>query len=235
MPEIVAKSEVGKQKSTNEDTVLTEQIGNKHLLVVADGMGGHAAGDVASECAAETLRDTVSNGIDKKEEEELLSSAVQDAHNHIQEQAADVPARSNMGTTVVAALVDGDNTVIINVGDSRAYDVGATIEQITVDQSLVQELVEQGDLTQEEAADHPQRNVLSQAVGTSDELEPDIYHHTLDGVLLLCSDGLTDEVPSKRIKDIVSESETLERRATELVDVANQIDGSDNVSIVLYE
>ena len=236
MSQFVALTDVGHRKSTNEDAVLTQSLDDCHLLVVADGMGGHAAGDVASESAVNTILDVVLDQIDNEiAYEQLLVGAVESANKRIQQKAEENPEQTDMGTTVVAAIVEDNKASIVNVGDSRAYDIGDSFEQITVDQSLVQELVEAGELTEEEAKDHPQSNILSQADGTTDELDPDTYTRELDGTLLLCSDGLTDKVPEERIQDIVTQSADLDQRAMKLIEVANEIDGSDNVSVVLYE
>lgn len=236
MSQFVALTDVGRRKSTNEDAVLAKSFDGCHLLVVADGMGGHAAGDVASESAVNTILDVVLERIETEASyEQLLVEAVESANKRIQEKAEENPEQTDMGTTVVAAIVEDNEASIVNVGDSRACDIGDSLEQITVDQSLVQELVEAGELTEEEAQDHPQSNILSQAVGTTDELEPDTYTRELDGTLLLCSDGLTDKVPEERIQGIVTQSADLDQRAAKLIEVANEIDGSDNVSVVLYD
>ena len=169
MSQFVALTDVGHRKSTNEDAVLTQSLDDCHLLVVADGMGGHAAGDVASESAVNTILDVVLDQIDNEiAYEQLLVGAVESANKRIQQKAEENPEQTDMGTTVVAAIVEDNKASIVNVGDSRAYDIGDSFEQITVDQSLVQELVEAGELTEEEAKDHPQSNILSQAVGTTD-------------------------------------------------------------------
>ena len=144
--------------------------------------------------------------------------------------------REGMGTTLVAALVRDDTTTVVNVGDSRAYSVtDDAIEQVTVDHSLVQQLVDAGQLTQEEAAAHPRRNVISQALGASDGVDPDTFSLELDPgeTLLLCSDGLTEEVPESTIHEVVSTTDALADAADILVETANENGGSDNVSVVL--
>jgi protein phosphatase len=138
-----------------------------------------------------------------------------------------------MGTTVVAALVDGRKATIANVGDSRCYHIDNSIEQVTVDQSLVQELVSAGEITEAEAEDHPQRNVVSQALGTTEDIKPDFYTQTVDGTLLLCSDGLTEEVSDNVIARLVTEKTTLAETAEALIDRANQNGGSDNITVAM--
>ena len=139
-----------------------------------------------------------------------------------------------MGTTLVAAVVRNNLATVVNGGDSRAYQItDETIEQVTTDHSLVQQLVDRGTLDPDEAADHPQKNVITQALGTNDKVQPDTYQFSTDGTVLLCSDGLTDEVSESVIKTTVMTAETLSEGADELVRRANQVDGGDNISVAL--
>lgn len=138
-----------------------------------------------------------------------------------------------MGTTLVVALLTDGEAVLGNVGDSRAYHVHDTIEQVTVDQSLLQELVEVGTITEAEAGDHPQSNVVSQALGTSDTVEPEFYRLEIDGTLLLCSDRLSDEVSDQMISELVTDTPDLESVAEQLVQTANDNGGGDNISVAL--
>lgn len=232
--ETAALTDTGQERPHNEDTVYTGTIDEGVLLAVADGMGGHQAGDVASEKAIETFvdyletRDTIDNAAD------VLIQGVKTANRHLHEMADQNTELGGMGTTLVAAyLVEGTAT-IVNVGDSRAYHVTSReIEKITKDQSLVQELVEQGSISPEEASEHPQKNVLSQALGTDEMVEPDTYSITIRGTLLLCSDGLSDEVPEAEIKNGIMSTDSPSESAAVLVERANQYDGSDNISVVL--
>lgn len=238
MSPTVATTDVGKQRGHNEDAVATESIGETTLLAVADGMGGHAAGDVASQLAIETLTRVLNESpetlTDTEECRTALSAAVDQANTAVYEEA-DQRQQSSMGTTLVAGLVRNDEAVIANVGDSRAYEIDSgSIEQVTVDQSLVQELVEQGEITEEEAKTHPQRNVISQALGTEVTVDPDFYQISLDGTLLLCSDGLTEEVDDEKIHRVVSQSDGLSDAAKSLVTRANNNDGSDNITVLLH-
>lgn len=231
-----AHTDIGKRRDTNEDDVLTASFDGTDLLVVADGMGGHAAGDVASDIATTELKNEVEHALagDRKEYETILGKAITKANEEIRTRAADDPSLSGMGTTVVAAVVDNGEATIANVGDSRGYHIDEEIEQITVDQSLVQELIEQGEITETEAEDHPQRNVVSQALGTTDSVEPDFYHQTVSGTLLLCSDGLSEEVPDSRMAEIIAEESTLADAAETLIEQANDNGGSDNITVALY-
>jgi len=238
--ETAAMTDVGQQRDHNEDSVLATAItDDTALLAVADGMGGHAAGDVASQLAIDTLREEIVEGTKslppQSEWQSMLNNAITRANQAIHDQAADDRAKSGMGTTVVAALIQGPDAVVANVGDSRGYVLADGIEQVTVDQSLVQELVEQGQITAEEAKDHPQRNVISQSLGTDTEVDPDFYEATVDGMLLLCSDGLTEEVDDERIEQIVSEASTVADATEQLIQRANENGGSDNISVTIAE
>jgi protein phosphatase len=232
-----AITDTGRQRETNEDAVLVDSLDAVTILAVADGMGGHAAGDVASEAVIESLRATVEAAIaaGRTDHEAVLEEAVRSANDRLGELIRNDPSLSGMGTTLVAALLDGGTATIANVGDSRCYHVDDGIEQVTVDQSFVQELVDSGEITPEEASTHPQRNVVSQALGTDEAVEPDLYQHSNTGTLLLCSDGLTEEVSEATIHSLVSNGDTLDEIARELVERANENGGSDNVSVVLAE
>ena len=235
--ETVAKTAVGRERPHNEDAVRTDRVDGWTVLVVADGMGGHSAGDVASEEAIEEFFEFLERHSDNgtiEDPDETLREGVAAANDHLQELVAQDSSLDGMGTTFVGALVRNGSATIINVGDSRAYHVAdGDIEQVTTDQSLVQQLVEQGTIEPEEADDHPQKHVLAQALGTDEEVEPDIERLELDGTLLLCSDGLSDEVPDEELTDLVQDADSLGGAASRLVDRANELDGSDNISVVL--
>lgn len=232
-----AVTDTGRQREINEDAVLVDTLETTRLLAVADGMGGHAAGDVASEEAIESLRTTIEAAIEagRTDHDTILEDAVRSANDELRKLIRDDPSLSGMGTTLVAALLDGGAATIANVGDSRCYHVDDDIQQVTVDQSLVQELVDSGEITPAEAEEHPQRNVVSQALGTDESVESDLYRHSITGTLLLCSDGLTEEVSEATIQSLVSRDDSLEAIARGLVDRANENGGSDNVSVVLAE
>jgi len=231
---VVAATDIGQHKEQNEDSVLTVELDGATVLAVADGMGGHAAGDVASETALDAFEASLGEG-DLDEPESALETAVAEANAAVNEAAAESAASGrSMGTTLVAALLDGEQVRLVNVGDSRAYHVtDDAIEQVTVDQSMVQKLVEEGVIGPEEADDHPQRNVISQALGTEQSVDPDHYEIDLSGTLLLCSDGLPEEVSESEIHELVTDGADLDVTADELIARANDYGGSDNISVVL--
>ena len=240
---VSAHTDIGQQKQTNEDAVVTAQFDEVSLLVVADGMGGHAAGDVASEEATTELEARVSAALTdgRTDYESILEEAIESANERVQEHAEADASRSGMGTTVVAAIVDDEQIVIGNVGDSRAYDVDSEVDvddaltQITVDHSFVQELISEGEITPEEATTHPQRHVLTQALGTDGEVDPDFFSPVVKDYLLLCSDGLTEEVSEETIREVINDASGIETATDELVQKANENGGSDNISVILAD
>jgi len=230
-----AQTDVGKTREVNEDAVLAASVADVALLIVADGMGGHAAGDVASEMAIEQIETEVSDGLDAghADYQQLLASAITAANQRICDAAAADPSLSGMGTTVVAALIDETSATVATVGDSRCYHIDDELTQVTTDQSLVQELVEAGEITQAEAREHPQRNVVSQALGTTEDVTPDFYRFTPTGIVLLCSDGLSEEVQPSSLQQLVTAHSSLGTIADALINQANENGGSDNISVVL--
>ncbi|GAB3311668.1 Stp1/IreP family PP2C-type Ser/Thr phosphatase [Haloplanus rallus] len=230
-----AGTDVGRTRDHNEDDYLVTTYGDRTLLAVADGMGGHRAGDVASETALDAFENALAGRLGGSSDDlaASLRGAVEAANDRVRERAR-AEGREGMGTTLVAALVHDDEATVVNVGDSRAYHVdGSAIDRITVDQSLVQSLVDEGVVDPDEAADHPQRHVLSQALGTNDDVDPDVYERPVTGTLLLCSDGLTEEVPEPSIREVVVD-DSPDDAVDRLVDAANDNGGSDNVTVVLH-
>jgi protein phosphatase len=234
---ITAQTDVGQRKGTNEDAIETASFGSTHLLVVADGMGGHAAGDVASELATTTISETVSTAIDdgRTDYEAMLNEALVSANDAILDEAEATNAQRSMGTTAVTAIVEDETAIIANVGDSRAYRVNDELTQITTDQSFVQELIDEGEITPEEAKTHPQRHVLSQALGTEESVNPDFSSATVEDRVLLCSDGLTEEVSEKTIAEILHEASDIKAAGKELIQRANENGGSDNISVIIAD
>lgn len=233
MVESYTVTDVGRQRSRNEDSVFSESLGSGvHVLGVADGMGGHERGDVASGIAAEGVPERLEGEVsDDGDIGSVIKETVDSVNSEIRSES---DSEDGMGTTLVFGVFHDGEVTVANVGDSRAYYLNDGIEQVTEDQSLVRELVEQGTITEEEAETHPQRNVVSQALGTNEEVEPDLYEGLLgDGVLLFCSDGLTEEVDDETIAEVVGSSDSLEEAGDALVERANENGGSDNISVAL--
>jgi serine/threonine protein phosphatase PrpC len=225
-----AVSDPGRRRRRNEDAFVLEPP----LFAVADGMGGAQAGEIASRIAASVLRDSAADS-----GEAAVVALIQEANRRVYEAAATDEARSGMGTTITAALVEDGTVRIGHVGDSRAYRVrDGRLEQLTEDHSLVAELVRSGRLSPEEADIHPQRSVITRALGTDPDVDVDTFSvETRPGdVFMLCSDGLTSMVDDQSILDIVEQHRSsLELAARKLVDAANRGGGEDNITVVVFE
>jgi serine/threonine protein phosphatase PrpC len=245
-------SDVGQLRAHNEDTLIAfqgvhlghEATGPFGFFVVADGMGGHQAGEVASALAARLVTQQVINdvylpflrnqapGADMDPLTEILRNAVKKADAQVHDQ---VPGG---GTTLTCALIMGQRAYIAHVGDSRAYLLtGRDMRRLTQDHSFVNRLIELGELSPEEAAVHPQRHVLYRAVGQGDSLDIDTYQQPLPpgSRLLLCSDGLSGTVPEEKIGRIIASALTPQLACQRLVEAANRAGGSDNITVVLIE
>jgi protein phosphatase len=232
--QIAGATDAGRVRRRNEDAFVCAPP----LFVVADGMGGAQAGEIASRLAASALRDELAHPPQAElEPEARLRSVIQEANRRIYARAASDPRASGMGTTVTAALLVDGRVSIGHVGDSRAYRLrDGALEQLTDDHSLVADLVRSGRLTPEEAELHPQRSVITRALGTDAAVTVDSL--TVDAqpgdVFLLCSDGLTTMVDEESVTRTILGAETLEAAARALVEAANRGGGEDNVTVVLF-
>lgn len=233
----------GMVRPTNQDNYAVEMYEDTKaaLLVVCDGMGGANAGNVASrhaiDCFVEEVRQEIQPEMDNTYMEDLLRVGAQYANQSVFELSLKQPEFRGMGTTLVAALVRGDDAVIVNVGDSRAYLLrDEKICQLTEDHSFVQEMVRKGKLTPEESRSHPQKNLITRAIGVDTFVDSDLFDVALEqeDVLLLCSDGLTGMVEDEEIARIVREAPTLEQAVSSLIAAACQNGGVDNITVVLF-
>lgn len=234
-----AKTSIGLRRKLNQDMCFSsdESIGNlPNLYIVADGMGGHNAGELASRYTVEIMVEQM-----RLSEETnpvlVLGQAIEHANAYVRKKAKEKDELSGMGTTVVACTCIGTNLQIANVGDSRLYVVGDTIEQITVDHSLVEEMVQMGGLDRVSARTHPDKNIITRAIGARDTVKTDFFHVNLkEGELvLLCSDGLTNMVEDEMIKEIVKAPISVEEKVDRLVDEANNNGGKDNISVIVID
>jgi protein phosphatase len=240
-------SDPGRNRPNNEDAIGEEpDIG---LLVLADGMGGYNAGEIASGIAVTTVRDVVRREwprvrhgeVDEKtgygNETLLLRTAVEAAHTTIHQVAQSQPQCAGMGTTIVTCLLHDDRLSIAYVGDSRLYRLrNETLEQITRDHSLVEDLIARGHYSREDAEKLVRRNIVTRALGIEDKVEVDLIEDPLQigDILLLCSDGLTDMVDNQTIALTLKQfTGNLAQAAEKLVEIANERGGKDNVSVVL--
>lgn len=231
--------DIGKCREINQDYIFVSEkpVGNlPNLFLVADGMGGHKAGDLASEYTVAKVQEAVSGSM-QTIPYQILKGAFQYANQRLLEKAGESENYTGMGTTLVAATVKGEEVYIVNVGDSRLYKIGDRIEQITEDHSLVEEMVRMGEISREQARNHPDKNIITKAIGVSDNVEPDYFDTELrkGECLLMCSDGLSNMVPDQQIKEIVDMRTDLESCARELIRAANHNGGRDNIAVVLIE
>jgi protein phosphatase len=232
---VICKTDKGMKRELNEDYVLTLKGNDYQLLIVADGMGGHNAGEIASKLASMTVRDYVFDAYNNtKDKEELLRIAISKANEAVYSKAQENKNLTGMGTTMTSILITGINAYFGHVGDSRAYIIAENgIRKITQDHSLVQELIDNGSITESEAINHPQRNLITRAVGTEKNVNIDTGCEKIEkvDVILLCSDGLTNYISNDEILEIVKQKKS--EAVEELINIANERGGSDNISIIL--
>lgn len=223
----------------NQDYVYTSEtpVGNlPNLYILADGMGGHNAGDYASRYTVEVIVASVRNSSGQSPVS-ILRSAIQEANQAVMEKAQTDIDLEGMGTTVVVATQSGQELCVANVGDSRLYLAGSTFRQITKDHSYVQEMVRRGEISKEAARTHPDRNIITRAVGGGRAIEVDFFEVGLaeGDQILMCSDGLTDMLEDEEIFEIIKENLDVQEAMDELVEAANDYGGNDNITIILTE
>lgn len=232
-------TDIGRKRKLNQDFVYSsdEAVGNlKNVYIVADGMGGHQAGDYASKCTVETMVREI-RGCFEQSPIRILSRAIRIANDQVRRKAREDESLYGMGTTVVAATVLGKYLQVANVGDSRLYIINEEVRQITRDHSLVEEMVRMGGLDREAARNHPDKNIITRAIGARDTIEIDFFHEELKSgdLVLMCSDGLTNMLEDEEIGRILKTPGTIEERAERLIDAANQNGGRDNIAVILID
>ena len=208
-----------------------------NLFVVADGMGGHNAGEYASRFTVDKMVEVISQ-YRQQEPVAAMKEALTEANSQLLEEAGADPSKSGMGTTVVAATVIGDLLHVANIGDSRLYVIDhEAIRQITRDHSLVEEMVRLGEMDKAAAKVHPDKNIITRAIGVTRELAVDFFEVELrpEDMILLCSDGLTNMVEDEEIKEIVLEQKNIVEKAEKLINTANENGGKDNITVILIE
>lgn len=231
------KTDTGNKRSNNQDSIFYSDapIGTlPNLYIVADGMGGHRAGDKASKMAIEITVDFIKNSTIENPIA-ILRRAMVYANNEIYKAAGKDPDLKGMGTTMVAAVALDGKLYVANIGDSRLYSIQGDIKQITMDHSLVEELIRNGELERKKGRNHPEKNIITKAMGSKEEVIPDFFEIDIHPKekFLLCSDGLSNMVENDEIRDIVLEHDNLEELAQALIDRANYYGGSDNISVVV--
>lgn len=234
-----AKTDVGRKRSMNQDYFYSSEdaVGSfQNLFIVADGMGGHKAGDHASKLCVEQVVASV------KETKHttpvtIFEEAVNRANAAIYEESGKHIEYEGMGTTMVACTCQEDMLYVANIGDSRLYLIRDKMKQITDDHSLVEELVKNGNLTESEARVHPQKNIITRALGTENQVNADYFEVPIKpgDIILMCSDGLSNMLDDDDMEYILKHSETLEQAGEALISKANQNGGEDNITAVLVK
>ncbi|MPZ71370.1 MAG: Stp1/IreP family PP2C-type Ser/Thr phosphatase, partial [Actinobacteria bacterium] len=226
------KTDVGRVRDGNEDSYIVLEP----LYGIADGMGGHAAGEVASSTAVDALSEGIGR-VDPKDPE-TLATLIKDANRTIFEKATRDDSLHGMGTTCTIVLIDGERGHLAHVGDSRAYMLrGDSLTRLSEDHTLVGRMVKEGQLTEDEASRHPQRNMITRSLGIDPEVRVDLRSFEVrDGDrLMLCSDGLTSMVDEPTIERLLHDTADPQRTADQLVDLANEAGGDDNITVVVLD
>jgi PPM family protein phosphatase len=236
------ESDIGLKRTINEDrAAFFERPDHYKLAILADGMGGHNAGDVASEMAITGMQQLflqvdAQQLATNQQQKEWLRNAVSHINKSIYQYSLTHENCNGMGTTMIAVLLDQHDCLISHVGDSRVYHfTNNEVELITRDHSYVNILVENGEISEEEAQHHPQRNFILKALGTESSVEPDFYEMNLSDAahLLICSDGLSNKLTTREMAEIVLLPTTLQNKGKKLVQLANDRGGEDNISLIL--
>lgn len=232
---VVSATNVGNYRKNNEDFYFVNE--SKKLYILADGMGGHLAGERASKMATDIIASDFekSKEIERIEDAiEILSSSIRDANREIFKSSEENEDYRGMGTTVSAGVILGDVLVYSNVGDSRIYKINRDMEQITIDDSFVNYLIEIGEITEEEAKVHPKKNVLTKAMGTTADLDVSVNTLKMEkgDIFLFCSDGLTNMVSDEEIFKVIKENSPEDAR-DKLIALALENGGMDNITFIL--
>lgn len=240
--EFEIRSDTGRKRTVNEDEAAVFVHDEKPVIlaVIADGMGGHKGGDYASATAVRMIGEQFMSADKEVETEQdwidLLYEAVVDINLYLYTTAQQDETYKGMGTTLDLALILDDRCIVFHVGDSRIYQVtGKAIRQITKDHSFVNVLIDSGEITEQEAEVHPQRNWIMKAVGSEKSIVPDRYTFPLlpHSYLLLCTDGLSNKIEKETMLDIITHDGPLAEKADEFVDLANERGGEDNITVIL--
>ena len=236
---VYAMTDVGRKREINQDYVFATDLPVgplPNLLVVADGMGGHKAGDFASKYTVETLKKELKKRETAKPEE-VFKEIIEVVNHKLIEAARENVRLEGMGTTLVAATVIGNTLYFANVGDSRLYLINDSIKQISKDHSLVEEMVRLGGIKAEEAKNHPDKNIITRAIGVKDGVEADFYEYRVKrgDVIVMCTDGLSNMVEDEDIFGIVKGSRDIVEAVHALIEMANSNGGRDNIGIVMAQ
>lgn len=234
-----SKTDIGNKRSMNQDYVYCndEPVGSFHnLYIVADGMGGHKAGDHASKLCVNSMVDSIT-GSTHKTPVTIFEEAVNAANSLVYQKAKENIEYEGMGTTMVACTLQEDTLYVANIGDSRLYLIDDSIKQITSDHSLVEEMVKNGNITESEARIHPRKNIITRALGIDENVKADYFEIKVkeSDLILMCSDGLSNMIEDDDMEYIIRHSSSIQNAVDNLVDKANENGGSDNITVILAE
>ena len=232
-----AMTDVGRARVVNQDYVFSclEPVGNlPNLFIVADGMGGHQAGDFASSYSVKKFLESVSLSL-QKNPHKIFEDAIRYANRELIEKSRENPELRGMGTTLVALTILGEKAYVANVGDSRLYCMEEILTQITIDHSLVQEMIRIGELTKESARLHPDKNIITRAVGAGKDIRADFFEFTItrESILLMCSDGLSNMVDDAQLAVLLKSAQSPEKIGKRLIETANKNGGKDNIAVIV--
>ncbi|MCR5421468.1 MAG: Stp1/IreP family PP2C-type Ser/Thr phosphatase [Lachnospiraceae bacterium] len=234
-----SKTDIGRKRKINQDCIFSCEVplGNlPNLFIVADGMGGHNAGDYASSYTVKAIeREVMIN--DSSEPVKIMKEAIECANAEVYKKAESESDYQGMGTTAVVATIVNDIMYVANVGDSRLYIIDDGIRQITRDHSLVEEMIKLGEIDRESARTHPDKNIITRAIGVAPKVEPDFFEVELKkgDIILMCSDGLTNMVEDDDICMIAKAGRDVVQIVEELIRIANHNGGKDNIAVVIVE
>jgi serine/threonine protein phosphatase PrpC len=232
-------TDIGERRRVNQDYVFCEKeaVGNlPNLFIVADGMGGHNAGDYASRFCVEFFTQRIRTS-ENSSPIATIETAIKETNDNLRKIAKDKSELEGMGTTFVVATIFDKTMYVANIGDSRLYVIGNEMRQITEDHSLVEAMVKTGELNRDQAKVHPNKNIITRALGANETVEPDFFEVNLENgdIVLMCSDGLTNMLEDEMIEKIIRENSSPEIAAETLVKQANQNGGKDNIAIILIK
>lgn len=239
-----AKSDIGKIREINEDSfkVIIGQTGRPDTFIIADGMGGHNAGEVASQTAVDFAEEYIMNYShifsDKEKILSGIEKLIEEANKDVYNKAREIDTNHGMGTTFIIAVLFEGVLYIGHVGDSRLYLIrDGKIEKITTDHSYIEELVKNGTITREEALNHPKRNIITRALGCEEDIVVDKISIDIEDmdILMLCTDGLTNMLSENEIVDVINNSDDLQSCCDRLINMSNEKGGDDNITIILVE
>ena len=241
------KTNIGLVRKVNEDAFYYQkryEYGKPYLCIIADGMGGHNAGEVASRMAVTEINKFIEKNLNKqeyyslKDYEDLIKEAFLHANEEVYKKSMDSKECIGMGTTLTAVLIIEYNMIIGHVGDSRVYIIrNESMKRITSDHSYVAELIKNGTIKPEEANKHPQKNLITRAIGTGEKIDVDINVFDIKNgdYILMCTDGLSNMLDEDEIFDVVKSDKKLEERCSELIDLVNNKGGYDNITVIIVE